>query len=143
MRKSAPAIQEERGVRIVGIFPSPPLLVSEFEEAFGPFPFTLACDPKRHTFRALGHPTLKKRTMLAKAAVGILTRKVKQFLPKDPAQRKVATTSMKTQDVYIQGGTWLVDEQGNVRFKHIDDSPENHASIEQITDHIDQWQKQG
>jgi hypothetical protein len=44
---------------------------------------------------------------------------------------------MKTQDVYIQGATFLFDEKGKVVWKHIDQSPEDHASIDTLLDKID------
>lgn len=39
---------------------------------------------------------------------------------------------MKTHDIYIQGGSWLFDEKGNILWNHIDTVPEDHASIETI-----------
>lgn len=34
--------------------------------------------------------------------------------------------------IYIQGGSWLFDEKGNIHWNHIDTVPEDHASIETL-----------
>ncbi|MCS0655658.1 AhpC/TSA family protein [Cytobacillus firmus] len=46
--------------------------------------------------------------------------------------------SMKTQDVYIQGGTWLFSPQGKILWNHIDESPENHAKIDDVFKKMDE-----
>ncbi|MFB5663858.1 peroxiredoxin-like family protein [Alteribacillus sp. HJP-4] len=131
MRENADSIQKQN-IHIRIIFPAPYSLVGSFEQAFGPYPFPLYADPDRKAFRGMGHDTANKAKLLAKAAGGILSGRVKDFIPKDPSKKKVTLQSMKTTDVYIQGGTWLFNENNEDIWTHLDDSPENHASISQI-----------
>lgn len=53
-------------------------------------------------------------------------------MPEDPEQKRLVQKAMKTHDIYIQGGTWLFDEKGNILWNHIDTMPEDHASIDNI-----------
>ena len=50
---------------------------------------------------------MPKWKLLSKAAFGFITGKVKGFVPDNEKQKEFVMKSMKTQDVYIQGGTWL------------------------------------
>ncbi|SDO55622.1 hypothetical protein SAMN04488053_11811 [Alkalicoccus daliensis] len=77
----------------------------------------------------------KAKLLTAAAAAGVSGR-VKNFLPKDKQQRSFVADSMRTQDVYIQGGTWIFDKQGIPVWSHIDDSPENHASIDDVEEKL-------
>lgn len=58
------------------------------------------------------------------------------FRPEDEEQKKFVQEAMITQDVFIQGGTWLFDERGNTLWNHIDTAPEDHAAIDQILSEI-------
>lgn len=114
------------------VAPSNATFIGQFLEAFGPFPFPIVGDPTRESYKQMGHATMPKWRLLSQAAFGFVFGKVKNFIPKDPDQKKVVLHSMKTSDVYIQGGTWLFSEDGKVIWKHIDQSPEDHAGIDEI-----------
>jgi peroxiredoxin len=128
---------EKRNIELVVIAPSKGSFVSQFLESFGPFPFTIYGDPRREGYRQAGTVTMPKWKLLGKALFGFVTGKVKNFLPDEQGQKKFVQKSMKTQDVYIQGATFLFDEKGKVVWKHIDQSPEDHASIDNLLDKID------
>lgn len=127
---------EQAGVRIYAVAPSNAKFIGQFLEAFGPFPFPIVGDPNRQAYRQMGHYTMPKWKLLSKAVFGFVFGKVENFIPKDPDQKKVALHSMKTSDVYIQGGTWLFSEEGKVIWKHIDQSPEDHAEMDKIVEQL-------
>lgn len=56
----------------------------------------------------------------------------KVFMPDDEEQQKLVKKALKSHDIYIQGGSWLFDEMGEVISSHIDTIPEDHATIDQI-----------
>ncbi len=84
----------------------------------------------------MGHITMNKAKLLLMAALAAAAGKIDSFLPRDKAQRAVALYSMKTQDVYLQGGTWIYSESGALEWYHLDKSPDDHASIEQILNEL-------
>lgn len=75
---------------------------------------------------------MAKWKLLAKAAKGYLKGGAKAFLPEKEDQQTVVKEAMKTQDLYIQGGTWIFDDKGQVTWSHIDKAPEDHARITDI-----------
>ncbi|PYZ91689.1 hypothetical protein CR194_18865 [Salipaludibacillus keqinensis] len=131
MREHADSIEQE-GVKLIVIAPSKGSFIQQFLNSFGPYPFPIYGDPRRHAYRGMGHETMPKLKMLSMVAIGFATGKIKNFLPKEAKQKSFVKKSMKTQDVYIQGGTWLFDAKGRVVWKHVDHSPDDHASIEEI-----------
>ncbi|CAM3915097.1 AhpC/TSA family protein [Alkalicoccus chagannorensis] len=116
------------------VFPSDTALVQEFMEAFGPLPFPVYTDPGRELYYDMGHVTMPKLKMLALVGAGALSGRLGPFLPKEETQRQVVMKSMKTQDVYIQGGTWIFDTSLQPIWRHIDPSPDKHASPEKIAE---------
>jgi peroxiredoxin len=128
---------EKRDIQLVVIAPSKGSFVSQFLEAFGPFPFSIYGDPSREGYKQAGTVTMPKWKLLSKALFGFVTGKVKNFLPDEQGQKKFVQKSMKTQDVYIQGATFLFGEKGKVVWKHVDQSPEDHASIDTLLNKID------
>ena len=128
----------QRDVQVIIIAPSKGSFVAQFIEAFGPFPFPLYGDPKREGYRQAGTVTMAKWKLLSKALVGFVTGKVKNFFPDDESQKRFVQKSMKTQDVYIQGATFLFNDEGNVVWKHVDQSPEDHASLKTVIKMIDE-----
>lgn len=132
---------EARGFQVIAIAPSKGTFIQQFLEQFGPFPFPILGDPSREAYRGMGHKTMAKWKLLAKAGLGFLTGQVKNFIPKDDKQKEFVMKSMKTQDVYIQGGTWLFTPQGNILWKHIDQSPEDHAKIDDVLKQMDKVKK--
>ena len=133
MRKRVNEIENE-GFQIIAIAPSNATYISQSTEAFGEFPFVIAGDPKREAYRGMGHHTMPKWKLLGQAAIGFVTRKMDGFIPKEQKKKDFVLKSMKTQDVYIQGGTWVFDERGKLIWHHIDQSPEDHAKIDLVID---------
>lgn len=126
---------------MVVIAPSKASFISQFLEQFGPFPFEIYGDPSRKLYKEKGHVTMAKGKLLTKALFGAVTGKVKGFLPKEQGKREFVKKSMKTQDVYIQGGTWIYDGKNNLIWRHIDSSPEDHADIDTVIQQLDQHQE--
>ncbi|WP_369810569.1 AhpC/TSA family protein [Guptibacillus hwajinpoensis] len=133
MRKRVNEVEQE-GFQIIAIAPSNSSYISQFQVAFGEFPFLIAGDPKREAYRGMGHHTMPKWKLLGQAAIGFVTRKLDGFIPKEQEKKDFVLKSMKTQDVYIQGGTWIYDERGVMIWNHIDQSPEDHAKIDTVLD---------
>lgn len=119
-------------MQIAAITPATGELVGRYIDAFGPYPFPVYGDPHQHAFEALGHKVMPKWKLLSMAALGFLTGKMKDFKPKEADKRAVVDLSMKTSDIYQQGGTWLFDPSGRVLWKHIDETPGDHATIAQV-----------
>jgi hypothetical protein len=120
------------GAQVIAITPSNRSLLERFTKEFGPYPFEIYGDPERTLYRSMGHKTMAKWKLLAKAGKAYLKGGKKAFLPEDKGQREVVQESLNTQDLYIQGGSWIFDEKGNVVWSHIDESPEDHASIDEL-----------
>ncbi|WP_205774746.1 AhpC/TSA family protein [Alkalicoccus luteus] len=127
---------EQKGADLKIIVPSSGRLIKRFLNEFGPYPFPFYGDRDRSLYKAMGHITMNKPKLLLMAALGTAAGKIDSFLPSDKAQRAVALHSMKTQDVYIQGGTWIYSESGALEWYHLDKSPDNHASVERILDQL-------
>lgn len=132
---------ESRDFQVIAIAPSKGTFVKQFQEQFGEFPFAILGDPSRDAYKAMGHKTMPKWKLLAKAGFAFITGQVKGFFPADEKQKEFVKKSMKTQDVYIQGGTWLFSPEGKILWKHIDESPEKHAKIDDVLKQIDQMKK--
>ncbi|MFE8701438.1 AhpC/TSA family protein [Cytobacillus sp. FJAT-54145] len=126
-----------KGFQVVVVAPSRGSFIKQFLEAFGPFPFPILGDPSRAAYRGMGHQTPPKWKLLAKVGVGLVTGKLKGMIPTDEKQKEIVMKSMKTQDVYIQGGTWLFAPDGTILWKHIDTSPEDHAKIDKVLEITD------
>jgi hypothetical protein len=120
------------GYQVVVIAPSNRHFLEQFVEAFGPFPYSIYGNPERSLYRQMGHQTMPKWKLLARAGIAFIKKGKKAFLPDDELKRELVQKAMKTQDIYIQGGTWIYNQKGNVIWKHIDTEPEDHASIETI-----------
>lgn len=114
------------------ITPSDQRYLKKFIDTFGPFPFPIYGDPDRALYRIMGHKTMNKWKLLAKAGQSFLKGGRKAFLPDDPKQRNLVKDSLKNQDVYIQGGTWIFNRDGQMVWSHIDESPEDHATIDDL-----------
>lgn len=75
---------------------------------------------------------MPKWRLLLKAGKAYLKGGKKAFLPGDEKQREVVKESLNTQDVYIQGGAWIYNDRSKVTWSHIDESPEDHAAIDEL-----------
>jgi hypothetical protein len=124
------------GYQIVIITPSTGSYLEQFVQVFGPYPYPVYGDPNRELYRSMGHQTMQKWKLLAKAGKAYLKGGSKAFLPEDEEQKRLVQKAMKTHDIYIQGGSWLFDEKGNILWNHIDTVPEDHASIETLLDEM-------
>lgn len=126
----------KKGVQVIVITPSNRKLLEKFIGVFGPFPFSIYGDPDRALYQKMGHNTMAKWKLLAKAGKAYLKGGKSAFIPQDEKQQEVVKEAMKTQDIYIQGGSWIFDEQGYIIWSHVDKSPEDHATIEQIVNQL-------
>ncbi|PWK16537.1 peroxiredoxin-like family protein [Tumebacillus permanentifrigoris] len=131
MRESADEITRQN-VGIIAITPAAGSLIAKYIDAYGPYPFEVLGDPEQHAFEGLGHNVMPKWKLLGMAALGFVIGRMKDFKPKEANKLEVVNESMKTSDIYQQGGTWLFDRKGNVLWKHIDETPGDHATIEQV-----------
>jgi hypothetical protein len=120
------------GFQLVVIAPSNRDFLEQFIQAFGPFPYPIYGNPDRSLYRKMGHQSMAKWKLLTQAGIAFIKKGKKAFLPDDEVKKELVQKAMKTQDIYIQGGTWIYNEDGNVIWKHIDTEPEDHASIERI-----------
>lgn len=126
----------KNGVQVIVISPSNRILLEKFINAFGPYPFSIYGDPDRVLYQKMGHKSMAKWKLLVKAGKAYLKSGKSAFIPQDEKQKKVVLAAMKTQDVYIQGGSWIFDEEGNTIWSHVDELPEDHATIEQIVNQL-------
>ena len=123
---------EQTGTKLIVVAPSNSSYIEQFTHLFGPFPFPIYGDPERRSYKAMKLKTMNKVKLLAMAGAAFATGKVKGFMPEKKAQKNFVMKSMKTQDVYIQGGAFLFDDHGELLWKHIDQSPDDHAKISTI-----------
>ncbi|ADH98440.1 peroxiredoxin-like family protein [Salisediminibacterium selenitireducens] len=123
---------EETGTKLVVVAPSNRSFIEQFTHLFGPFPYPIYGDPERQIYKHMQLKTMNKVKLLAMAGAAFASGKVKGFMPKKQAQKNFVMKSMKTQDVYIQGGAFLYDGEGKLLWKHIDQSPDDHAKINTI-----------
>jgi len=118
--------------QVLIVTPSNRSFLEQFDATFGPYPFPIYGDPERTLYRKMGHETMAKSKLLLEAGKALLKGGSKTFLPSDENQKVLVKTALKTHDIYIQGGSWLFNEQGKVVWNHIDTAPEDHATIDQI-----------
>ena len=124
------------GYQVIIIAPSNRSFLEQFDEAFGPYPFPIYGDPDRALYREMGHVSMAKTKLLFTAGKALLKGGSKTFLPSDEKQQNLVKKAMKTHDIYIQGGSWLFNEQGEVIWSHVDTAPENHATIDQLLEQM-------
>lgn len=137
MRKNAGAINN-LGVSIAAIVPTEAEQIVEFLNVFGPYPFPMFGDPEQVAYRHLGHKHMAKWKFIAMTVFGLVSGRLKDLYPKDKDQKRVVQKAIRTQDVYLQGGTWLFSNTGEVLWKHLDSNPTDHPSIEEIVRKINQ-----
>lgn len=71
------------GYQIVIITPSTGAYLEQFVQAFGPYPYSVYGDPKRELYSSMGHQTMQKWKLLAKAGKGLLKGGTKAFIPEE------------------------------------------------------------
>jgi hypothetical protein len=124
----------DTGYQVIVIAPSNRDFLEQFVNAFGPFPYTIYGNPDRSLYRKMGHQSMPKWKLLTQAGIAFIKNGKKAFMPDDEVKKELVQKAMKSQDIYIQGGTWVFNENGKVVWKHIDTDPKDHASIETILD---------
>ncbi|WP_181186116.1 AhpC/TSA family protein [Alkalicoccus urumqiensis] len=122
----------ENGAELSVIAPSSGSVIKEFNRSFGPYPFSLYGDPKHEAYYDLGHIRMPKWKMAGMLAGGAATKRLPSFFPSEKRQKQFVTKSMRTQDVYLQGGAWIVDKDGELLYSHIDKNPMDHAPIDDM-----------
>lgn len=120
------------GYQLIVVAPASGDFLKQFDQAFGPFPYPIYGDPTKYLYREMGHQSMPKWKLLMQAGIGFIKNGKKAFMPDNTRQRELVKTAMKSQDIYIQGGTWIFNEKGKVIWSHIDTEPEKHASIHDL-----------
>lgn len=133
MRKSYEEF-ESRSVKVVIVSPADREQIEKFLEIHGPYPFNIYGDPKLNVYREMGNHRFTTLISLAYVGAGILSGKAKisDIIPKEEKKRELFFSAVKNQDVNVQGSSWLFDRDGEVLWKHMDDSPKDHARIKEI-----------
>ena len=133
MRKSCEEF-EARSVKVVIVTPADREQIEKFLEIHGPYPFNIYGDPKLNVYREMGNHRFTTLKSLAYVGAGILSGKAKisDIIPKEEKKRELFFSAVKNQDVNVQGSSWLFDRDGEVLWKHMDDSPKDHARVKEI-----------
>ncbi|RZT24110.1 alkyl-hydroperoxide reductase/thiol specific antioxidant family protein [Fictibacillus sp. BK138] len=133
MRKSYEEF-EARSVKVVIVSPADREQIEKFLEIHGPFPFNIYGDPKLNVYREMGNHRFTTLKSLAYVGAGILSGKAKisDIIPKEEKKRDLFFSAVKNQDVNVQGSSWLFDREGEILWKHMDDSPKDHARVREI-----------
>lgn len=121
-------------VKVVVVSPADRQQIQEFLDVHGVFPFEIYGDPELNVYHEMGnHHTSTVKTMLSVGADLIKGEvKISDILPKEKDERKHFLSAVKNQDVNVQGSSWVFDRNGEVLWRHIDDSPEDHARVDEI-----------
>jgi len=125
-------------VQIIVIAPATKNDIHSFLEVYGPYPFNLYGNPTLSLYKALGNKEFSHFESLSFVIRGLMKRKFKisDVISKDRRKRKIFTTAIINQDSNIQGSTWLISPVGQVIWRHMDSSPDNHANPDEILLHI-------
>jgi peroxiredoxin len=139
LRKSYNEITKKH-LKIVVVVPTTWEQIDNLVEAYGPYPFSIYGDPSHALYKDLGHVYLSKAKFWPKVASLAISSAIKgtlkDKLPQTKEQKAVFKKSMDTQNIYLQGGTWLFNPEGEVIWKHRDKSPDDHVSIKEIIEVI-------
>ncbi len=123
-----------RSVKVVIVSPADREQIEKFLEIHGPLPFNIYGDPKLNVYREMGNHRFTTLKSLAYVGAGILSGKAKisDIIPKEEKKRDLFFSAVKNQDVNVQGSSWLFDREGEILWKHMDDSPKDHARVREI-----------
>jgi hypothetical protein len=126
------------GVQILAVAPATPDDIADFLQVLGPYPFTIVGNPDLNLYEQLGNRRMGALGSLSYILGGIFSGRFnpRKLVPKEKDQRRIFFRAIKTQDVHIQGSSWLLDPGGKVIWKHVDENPEDHAKIDYILDAI-------
>jgi alkyl hydroperoxide reductase subunit AhpC len=125
---------EARSVKVVIVSPADREQIEKFLEVHGPYPFNIYGDPQMNVYKEMGNHRFTTLKSLAYVGAGILSGKAKisDIIPKEEKKRELFFSAVKNQDVNVQGSAWLFDREGEVLWKHMDDSPKDHARLKEI-----------
>ncbi|WP_137790495.1 AhpC/TSA family protein [Bacillus sp. E(2018)] len=127
---------ERLGVEVVVVAPANRDQIQEFMNVHGPFPFEIYGDPELDLYEEMGNHHMTTVKSMLSVGADLLKGEVKisDIVPKDKKERKHFLSAVKNQDVNIQGSSWLFDQNRDVLWKHVDDTPEDHAKINEVLD---------
>jgi hypothetical protein len=125
---------EALSVKVVIVSPADREQIEKFLEVHGPYPFNIYGDPQMNVYKEMGNHRFTTLKSLAYVGAGILSGKAKisDIIPKEEKKRELFFSAVKNQDVNVQGSAWLFDREGEVLWKHMDDSPKDHARLKEI-----------
>jgi peroxiredoxin len=125
---------EARSVKVVIVSPADREQIEKFLEVHGPYPFNIYGDPQMNVYKEMGNHRFTTLKSLAYVGAGILSGKarISDIIPKEEKKRELFFSAVKNQDVNVQGSSWLFDRVGEVLWKHMDDSPKDHARLKEI-----------
>jgi peroxiredoxin len=125
---------EARSVKVVIVSPADREQIEKFLEVHGPYPFNIYGDPQMNVYKEMGNHRFTTLKSLAYVGAGILSGKarISDIIPKEEKKRELFFSAVKNQDVNVQGSSWLFDREGEVLWKHMDDSPKDHARVKEI-----------
>ncbi|MED1864739.1 AhpC/TSA family protein [Fictibacillus nanhaiensis] len=125
---------ERLDVKVVVVSPANREQIQEFMNVHGPFPFEIYGDPELELYEVMGNQHMTTVKSMLSVGADLLKGEVKisDIVPKDKKERKHFLSAVKTQDVNIQGSSWLFDRYGEVLWKHVDDTPEDHAKVDEV-----------
>ncbi|MBH0162545.1 AhpC/TSA family protein [Fictibacillus sp. 26RED30] len=125
---------ERLDVKVVVVAPANRDQIQEFLNVHGPFPFEIYGDPELDLYEEMGNHNMTTVKSMLSVGADLLKGEVKisDIVPKDKKERKHFLSAVKNQDVNIQGSSWLFDRNGNVLWKHMDDTPEDHAKVDEV-----------
>ncbi|MDQ0159691.1 AhpC/TSA family protein [Alkalibacillus salilacus] len=126
------------GYQVVVIAPHKGTFVQEFLNQFGDYPFPFYGDLEKQAYREVGAKSMSKSKLLMKSLKGLVNGKISNVIPNNKGQKDVVMKSMKSEDVSIQGATLVFNEQGETIHMHLDSSPEDHISVNQLFEIIEQ-----
>ncbi|NIK11709.1 peroxiredoxin [Alkalibacillus almallahensis] len=126
------------GYQVLVIAPHKGSFVQEFLNQFGDYPFPFYGDPEKQAYREVGAKSMPKSKLLMKSLKGFVKGSISNVMPKEKGQKDVVMKSMKSEDVSIQGATLVFDENGNTIHMHLDSSPEDHISVNQLFQILEQ-----
>lgn len=125
---------ERSDVKVVIVSPANREQIQEFMNVHGPFPFEIYGDPELELYEEMGNHHMTTVKSMLSVGADLLKGEVKisDIVPKDKKERKHFLSAVKNQDVNIQGSSWLFDRNGEILWNHVDDTPEDHAKVEEV-----------
>lgn len=123
---------------MVAVSPADRGQIEKFLDVHGPYPFEIYGDPELNVYREMGNHRFTTLKSLMYVGAGLLSGKAKlsDIVPREEKKRELFFSAVKNQDVNVQGSSWLFDRDGEVLWKHLDDSPKDHAMVKGILEQV-------